>query len=306
MNTTSRSRLRGPATAVAIATLLLTGCQAGEGATHLDATGAAAPARLSGVCAASTTRNGVLHCTKLFRGSKPIRLPGDPSRTQRYGALKRGTPTFHTRAGDLPLSASVVKRLKAAFENGRTNDASAVHLATIVKGTVTKLEPVVIVEKNAVLRTVFAGRAMEGRIGARTSRGDYASRTTLPVRFEFAGSTADGRLTGRIVNASKAVRGAKGTCLPALDRTKANPLVGGFTAKVSLDRVPSMHAAFNDELVLEWSDGVSNMGAAYYPSVATLLGGDPLGRTWETTLHGTPSAGPPVDLRLVKGGGGAC
>ncbi|SPF04832.1 hypothetical protein [Streptomyces sp. MA5143a] len=306
MNTTSRSRLRRPATAVAIAALLLTGCQAGEAATHLDPTGAAAPAGLSDVCAASTTRNGVPHCTRLFPGSDPIRLPGDPSRTQRYGALKRGTPTFHTRAGDLPLSASVVKRLKAALDKGRTDDVSAVHLATIVKGTVTKLEPVVIVEKNALLRAVFAGRAMEGTIGTRTKRGDYTSKPTLPVRFEFAGSTADGRLTGRIVNASKAVRGAEGTCLPALDRTKSNPLVGPFTAKVSLDRVPSMHTAFNDELVLEWSDDLSNMGFAYYPSIATLLGGDPLGRIWETILHGTPSAGPPVDLRLVKGGGGAC
>ncbi|WP_169800270.1 hypothetical protein [Streptomyces torulosus] len=55
-----------------------------------------------------------------------------------------------------------------------------------------------------------------------------------------------------------------------------------------------------------WSDDMSNMGAAYYPSTATPLGGDPLGRSWETTPPGTPSAGPPVDLRLVKGGGGAC
>jgi hypothetical protein len=67
-----------------------------------------------------------------------------------------------------------------------------------------------------------------------------------------------------------------------------------------------MHVAYDDELVLKWKNGASNMGHAYYPSIATLLGGDPLGRTWQAVLHGTPTAGPGVTLRLVSGGGGTC
>ncbi|WNZ07024.1 hypothetical protein [Streptomyces sp. 11x1] len=147
---------------------------------------------------------------------------------------------------------------------------------------------------------------MEGTIGVRTRQGDYASDATLPIRIAFAKSPVDGELTGKITNATRAVRSAKGSCFAPLNRTKANPLVGKFTARITLERFSSMHAAFDDELLLRWSSSVSNMGHAYYPSIATLLGGDPLGRTWETTLHGTPSAGPSVTLRLVSGGGGTC
>lgn len=81
-------------------------------------------------------------------------------------------------------------------------------------------------------------------------------------------------------------------------------VVGGFTAKITLERSPSMHVAYDDDLVLKWKNGASTMGRAYSPSIATLLGGDPLDRTWHARLHGTPTAGPGVTLRLV--GGGTC
>ena len=66
-----------------------------------------------------------------------------------------------------------------------------------------------------------------------------------------------------------------------------------------------MHGGFNDEMVLLWKES-SNMGVQFYPSVATLLGGDPLEKRWSTTLHGNPAVGPAVNLHLVTGGGGAC
>ncbi|WP_217178965.1 hypothetical protein [Streptomyces sp. AC495_CC817] len=305
MNTTSSFRVRRLTTAVALAALVLTGCGTGQAAMTPDQNSATAKA-LSGICAASTQRIGIVHCTKLFPGKKPIRLPGDPSRTQRYGALKRGGTTFHTRGGDLPLSAAVARRLEADIENGRRAYANTIYLATISQGAVTKIKPVAVIEENAVLRAAFAGRAMEGAIGVRTRQGDYSLRETLPVRIEFAKSPVHGKLTGRITNATRAVRSAKGSCFAPLNRTRANPLAGVFTAKIAIERAFSMHTPFDDELLLRWSSDVSNMGSAYYPNIATLLGGDPLGRTWETMIHGTPSAGPPVDLRLVSGGGGTC
>lgn len=306
MNTTTPSfRVGCLTTAAALAALVLTGCGTSTAAMTPDRNSAASQA-LSGICAASTQRNGIVHCTKPFPGKKPIRLPGDPSRTQRYGALKRGGTMFHTRGGDLSLAAAVARQLEADADKGRTAYANTIYLATISQGTVTKIKPVADIEENAVLRAAFAGRAMEGTIGVRTRQGDYTSRATLPVRIAFAESPVHGELTGKITNATRAVRSAKGSCLAPLNRTKANPLVGEFTAKIALERFSSMHAAFDDELLLKWSGGASNMGHAYYPSIATLLGGDPLGRTWETLLHGTPSAGPPVNLRLVSGGGGTC
>ncbi|MDX3524298.1 hypothetical protein [Streptomyces scabiei] len=309
MNTTNtstpHSRVRRLTATSVLAALVLAGCGTSQAA-MAPGRNSSTPKALSDICAASTQRNGIVHCTKLFPGKKPIRLPDDPSRTQRFGALKRGGTTFHTRGGDLPLAAAVAKHLAAGAAKGRTAYASTIYLATISKGTVTKIKPIADIEENAVLRAVFAGRAMEGTIGVRTRQGDYSSRATLPVRIAFAKSPVHGELTGKIINATRAVRSSKGSCLAPLDRTKANPLVGEFTAKITLERVSSMHAAFDDELLLKWSSSVSNMGHAYYPSVATLLGGDPLGRTWETGLHGTPSAGPPVTLRLVSGGGGTC
>ncbi|GGR91615.1 hypothetical protein GCM10010269_33420 [Streptomyces humidus] len=305
MNTTSSFRVIRQAAAGALAALVLAGCGTSMAATDPDRN-SASPNALSGICAASTQRNGIVHCTEPFAGKKPIRLPSDPSRTQRYGAVKGGGSKFHTRGGDLPLSAAVARQLEADIENRRRAYANTIYLAVISQGAVTKIKPVADIEENAVLRAAFAGRAMEGAIGVRTRQGDYSLRETLPVRIEFAKSPVHGKLTGRITNATRAVRSAKGSCFAPLNRTRANPLAGVFTAKIAIERAFSMHAPFDDELLLEWSSDVSNMGSAYYPSIATLLGGDPLGRTWETMLHGTPSAGPPVDLRLVNGGGGTC
>ncbi len=311
MNTTQSFRVRRQAAAGALAALVLAGCGTSMAATDPDGN-KASPKTLSGICAASTQRNGIVHCTELFAGKKPIRLPSDPSRTQRYGAIKRDGSKFHTRSGDLPLSAAVTKQLEAEAEahhgigdKNRAAYANTIYLATISKGTVTRIKPVADIKENAVLRAAFAGRAMEGTISVRTRKGDYASAATLPVRIEFAKSPVRGELPGKITNATRAVRSAKGPCFAPLNRTQANPLVGHFTADIAIYRHPSMHWAFSDELVLHWASG-SNMGYAYYPSIATLLGGDPLGRTWQTTLHGVPTRGPSVDLRLVSGGGGTC
>jgi hypothetical protein len=127
------------------------------------------------------------------------------------------------------------------------------------------------------------------------------------VRVELAAATTGATLPGRIVNASRAVRTSTGACAPALsDAGDRDPLQEPFTADVALQRFPSMHVPFDDELLVVWDDKVSNMGADLYPSVAALLDLEPLGPAWETALHGNPTAGPALTLRLVEGGGGPC
>lgn len=299
----SRSRIRHLATASAF-TVLLAACGAGRASPH-DTRRSAAPASLSQACAAATERNGIVHCTELFSGATPIRLPSDASSTQRYGALKRGGERFYTLAGDMRLSATVTKQLRKGADSGSTAYANTIYLATIEDGTVTKIEAVMTIEENAVLRAAFAGRAMEGVIAARVGRDNYAD-PALPLRIEISGSPAHGKLTAKIVNATTAVRGSGGSCLAALNRDARNPLVKPYTADISIQRVPAMHDIFDDELVLAWSDSSSNMGAEYYPSIATLLGGDPLDKNWGTTVHAVPGIGPDASLHLVSGGGGAC
>jgi len=135
-----------------------------------------------------------VHCTKVFAGKKPIRLPGDPSRIERYGAFNRGEATFHTRGGDLPLAVALARQLKADAENGRTAYANTVYLATISKGTVTKIKPVADIDENAVLQASFAGRALEGTIGVRTRQGDYAFFEPLVVVADKGDAEWDAKL----------------------------------------------------------------------------------------------------------------
>ena len=261
---------------------------------------------LTKMCAVSEMRDDIVHCTELFKGERPLRLPDDPSNMQRYGALKRGGLQFHTRAGDLPLAAPVVEQLDQDLSSGHTSYASTIYLATISKGAVTGLKPIADIDENAVLSATFAGWVMEGTIGTLIGPGTYSSDKVLPIRVEFAAKPVNGQLAGKIMNSTSGVRSADGSCFASLVNGATNPLVDGYTADIRMQRVPSMHALFDDELILLWTNGSSNMGQAYYPSIATLLGGDPLGSTWQTLLHGTPTSGPSVTLHLVTGGGGAC
>lgn len=258
------------------------------------------------LCPSSETRNGLTHCTKLFEDAKPIRLPSNPSDKQRYGALKRSGQAFYTRAGDVPLADAAIKQLSKGVSSGRAPYANTIYLATISNGAVTDLKPIADIAEDAVLDADFAGRVMEGTVGTLAGPDSFTSDKRLPIRVEFAEKATNGRLAGKIMNSTSGVRSADGVCLKPLAGLAANPLVGRYTADIQIQRFPSMHGEFDDQLLLTWHEDVSNMGDGYYPSVATLLGGNPLDPTWETAIHGNPTAGPAVDLRLVKGGGGAC
>ena len=153
--------------------------------------------------------------------------------------------------------------------------ANTVYLATIARGVVTALKPAVVINEAAIMQHFFAGRAMEGRIGgAGRRRNTYSGSRTLPIRVQLAVDAAHAAIDGHIVNARRAVRAADGRCLAALSASGAqDPLTGPvFTAEIALQRRPGMHAPFDDELIARWDSSSSDMGADFYPSVASLLG----------------------------------
>jgi hypothetical protein len=229
---------------------------------------------------------------------------------ERYGAFRRGDPNhFVTRSGTLTISTDISMGLAQGSGGGVPEYARTVYLASVTGGAVIALKPVVTITESAILNHVFGGKALEGRIGAAARRrGTYTTSKMLPIRVQLADTTTTGVLTGRIVNATKAVRSAEGRCLAALSSSgRRDPLTGRtFTSKIGLQRRPSMHAPFDDELIARWSSSASDMGTEFYPSVATLIGKDRLGAVWKARIHGVPNLGPALDLRFVSGGGSRC
>lgn len=293
---------------------LLAGC--GSGHDHHDDHDAGAPTidtAPADVCPGGTKGDdGLVTCPGLFDGDEPVRLPADPSDSERFGAVVRGGTGLWTRDGVLPLSDAA--REKIVGENVGGQDviadgmpyASQVYGALVRDGEVVDVRPVVRVDEDAIVDRLFAGTVLEGGI-TRFADGAWDGMTMLPVRIEVGERAGDGSLSATIVNSSSGVASSTGTCLPALTADPAtNPLRDGYTADVGLERYPSMHADFDDEMLLTWANGSSDMGAELYPSMATVLGGDPLDDTWMPMIHGTPTAGPSFELHVVEGGGGAC
>ncbi|GAB3075892.1 hypothetical protein [Nocardioides zeae] len=267
----------------------------------------------SAVCPGGTrTDGGLITCADLFEDGAPLRLPADPSDAARFGAVVRGGGGLWTREGVVPLSEAVAASVVA--ENTTASEitadgmpyASQIYGALIEGGEVVALRPVVRVSEDTIVAHTFAGAVLEGTI-TRFVDGGYDQADPLPVRIEVADQANDGTVEATIVNADRAIRSSTGTCFPALSGDAAsNPLRAPFTAEIGLERYPSMHADFDDEMLLTWDESTSNMGAAFYPSMATLMGADPLGDQWEVDIHGTPTAGPSLRLVRVEGGGGAC
>lgn len=244
----------------------------------------------------SVTAGPVPTCTNLFTDGEALRLPASSVGGRQFGAFVRGGSGFVTADGlTHPVSDDV-----AATIGTSTDYATTVYAATLSGDTVTALAPALRVDPDAIMRAVFAGRVMVGTISAAdqpvTAPPSYGE-PSLPVVISWSATSAAGVLSGTIANAT---RGASvgGTC-SALNSTRGNPLVGSFTAQVGIQRVPSMHTAGDDELVLSWGPDSSGMGSSFYPSVATLMGADPLGQQWQVTQHGTPTSGPALDLTLA-------
>lgn len=251
-------------------------------------------ADLSKACASVAKVNGKLTCTAAFTTGKALRLPTSGAVV---GAVERDGKTFLTADGkQLHMNSDVSKQI---LKNNAY--ATTVYEADVSGSTVTEVRAALTIPNSVILSSVFGGKILTGSIspydGADTG---YDEQNTLPVAIQFEQHTSGNSLTGTIVNAKEATRLADGTCLPALTTYGAkNPMQGDFTSRIGIDRQPSMHADFDDELELEWARSSSGMGQSFFPSVATLMGGDPIGATWQVAQHGTPSAGPGLDLKVT-------
>lgn len=279
------------ATLVAAAALAV----AGAGTIAVSAAGAA-PA-LAQACAVVRSSGGLPTCAELHPGPRAIRLP-DGTGGRPYGVVARAGPFVTAQGRRLPLT----KRVAGSFTDPRAY-ATTVYRATVADDRVTELRARMRVPAKLVMDRVFGSRVLVGQISRRTgSQGGSASFSTtpsLPLIIGLERASRTGVVSGSILNATAAVAAA-GVCYGSLAATgKANPLVGGFSSRVTVERFPGMHVPFADQQVLGWENGSSGMGSAFYPSLATLMGHDPLGRAWRVSQHGIPSTGPALRLRLA-------
>lgn len=270
---------------------------------------------LTAACAtvtpASATSAGLPVCTAPYSDGAALRLPAAPSADQGFGAFTRAGKGFVTADGTTHEVADGVldEVARSTEEAGGTEYAaygSTAYLATLEGGQVTAVVPALRIDRDALVKAVFAGTTMVGTISPAdtpvdTTSPTYSGDASLPVVITWSDQASDGQLAGTVANAAQGASVA-GTCAPALSSRPENPLLGGFTASVGLLPYPSMHAGWDDELVLSWSDSSSGMGSAFYPSVATLMGADPVQGRWEVMQHGTPMSGPTLELGLQPRG----
>jgi hypothetical protein len=268
----------------ALGAALLAGC----GSRALD---------LSGSCPHVDTSATIPTCTSLFPGRTGLKLPAGPEDGP-VGAVARGGEFFVDAQGKR-------FRLKAVkvvpMSSTDTRYATTVYQAKISKGVATSLRPLLRVSEDAILTHTFGAKVLTGVIASRQSDGSYDVDPTLPIAIRLDAHARGKALSGTILNATRSVRVGAGACIARLPDTSANPLTDGFSRKIAIARVPSMHVPHDDELILEWDESSSGMGRDFYPSVATVMGTDPIARTWEVVQHGSPTSGPALKLRLTDG-----
>lgn len=252
---------------------------------------------VAGACATVDETGGLPRCVALHRDAPALRVPAG-SAERPYGVLARGG-AFVTGGGRrLALSQGAA----GSLADPRAY-ATTLYRATVDGGRVTALEAAMRVPAQLVMDRVFGGRLLVGRISRRQGEqngiASFATRPTLPVAVRLGRARSGGAVPGSILNARRAVA-VGGVCYRSLaEDRRADPLVDGFSSKITVERFPGMHAPFADQQVLGWSNGSSGMGAAFYPSLATLAGRDPLGRAWEVAQHGMPGSGPSLRLRFA-------
>lgn len=251
------------------------------------------PVDVSSACAEVTKTSPTPTCTKLFDTGTALRLPTPQEGV--IGAISRGGKNFLTSDGtSLELPDDILGEV--------TKDsayATTVYQAQTDGKKVTRVAPALTIPEDVILTRIFGSTTMSGKISPYLGDDTYDQTASLPVILTLAPAAADGKITGTIANATTPVALSDGTCAPALTAAgKGNPLQGSFTATVTIERVSSMHADFDDEMVLAWDASSSGMGDGFYPSVATLMGHDPLAQDWTVIQHGTPVSGPLLELQL--------
>ncbi|MDX2093771.1 MAG: hypothetical protein SFX73_38390 [Kofleriaceae bacterium] len=255
-------------------------------------------------------------CTRLFDAPPYIRLPAD-SASHAYVGIQDGK--LVSRTTTYADAATVL--LQAESERY----GHLIYRATLTGGIPTKLEPAVRIDDRA-MQQLLAGRVLEGTVSPRNpgdeERPFAFDQIDKPIRVELdaaPSTTAHDEAVGyprfsvggRIANATHAVQGADGTCLPALSGLgDANPLLNAADDRVFVLRHPNMHGAFDDVFTFDWPAGVvagNNMGPGLFVSTIALAGMTAFAPTAaDSTPHGTPWGGPSTTLSVVTGGGATC
>ena len=252
------------------------------------------PNALSGACDTVELRNDTPTCVALYPSAPALRLPAS-TEGWHYGAVTRGGDSFAvTPTRSYPLSEQLRDRIGSDTDYART-----VYRARIDGDRVSSLEPAMTVPENLILDNAFADMTMTGQISLREPDGSYGE-AMVPVALRVGASAGAESITAHIVNTTHGAS-IDGQCIPPLPTDSSNPLQGDYTADIELERRPSMHTAFDDEMVLAWNDSVSNMGTEFFPSVATLYGADDLGQTWTSTPHANPTSGPTLIVTRTAG-----
>ncbi|MDQ1217576.1 hypothetical protein QE411_002431 [Microbacterium arborescens] len=258
-----------------------------SGALLSGCAGPAAPVDVSAACASVSVSTTPPTCERAYDTGVAVRLP--ETDTGAVGAVARGGEEFVTSTGTR-LAMSDSARDRVLVDNAY---ASSIYQAQVSDGTVTSLTPVLTVPSGVVLTRALGGAVLVGEITPYAGDDVYDTAGSLPVVVTLDAAATGDLLRGTIANATSAVALSDGTCVPALTAAGSrNPLQGTFASSLQLSRDPSMHTAFDDELVLHWADSSSGMGAGFFPSVATLMDADPLTATWEVSQHGNPVSGP--------------
>lgn len=262
----------------------LTGCSQSEA---LD---------FSQACSKVIERNNIPQCTELLAGDPALELPTGTSSAP-IGAFTAQGERFQTVSGEsLSISQSVMDQ----FENHEPY-STFVYQATVNDDSVTDVQPVLEVTEDAVMNRVFGNHTLVGMMSTLAAPGSYSFDPTAPVIVQLEAQAKDGLLSGKILNVATGIQAPDGECIAALPADATNPLQGDFTENVSIQRFPSMHAPFDDEMVFIWSPDSSGMGAEFYPSIVTLFSGEELDGPWEITQHGAPDSGPSLQLSLQPG-----
>jgi hypothetical protein len=274
-------------------------------------------------------------CDQAYADPPYVRPPAD--------AISSGNGVVYGGVEDLPggLAASFATRtdrftwqtaptwLAAESQGGGIRYGDLIYLAHVQGGMVQSVDPAIRID-DRVFSRLLANRAYEGLMSPRdTSMSglsfDYAHHT-VPLRIKLdaapqdtaqpSGSTgyAQYALLGHVENATAAVKGSDGGCIPALTSLgNANPLglATGSGDVITIVRQPNMHGNHDDVFVFFWPDGTTpsgnNMGTGLFISTAALLRSAPPDVSEAGSFpHGTPSLGPSADLTQVEGGGGPC
>jgi hypothetical protein len=197
--------------------------------------------------------------------------------------------------------------------------ASALYEIRIRNGKPESFRPAVLFAESLFLAPLL-GREFDGLISKRTSAGRFEAPPTLPVRVRIeagrfrAEPEAPSGFRAKVVlaNLASPLTASDGSCMPSLASYGSQaPFGPGADVLVTVERVPSMHAFGNDELVFTLQADGTPMGSLMSPTwfftpLDLVKNALALSGAYSGVGHGAPGSIPMLNLVPASGGGAAC